>query len=227
MHRAQRTGRKGRKAMSRAREAVAALLAPALLVFGACGGSPDRHPGTEDEPAAEQTAGEVSDQGAGSRDAGSQTAGEAPAESGDHVHGPGTHTHAPTSADTLTAEAALQGVGDAGPLGSVTVLALGDSARIVVEIREVEAGSRYRAELAAGDCSESGESLTSLTPVMAGSSGSGSSQTTVAPGAVAGHSHGAIRLSGPSGSGASETAACAPVHLPASIDAASHDHQGG
>lgn len=205
-----REPRGGGRGTNRLRRAVALLLAPALLGLTACGSAPDDDAGTREEPAAGRTAAEAPDEEGGAEG------------TPDHTHGPGTHTHAGTSADTLTAGAPLQSGVEAGSPGSVTVLALGDSARIIVEIRGVEAGSRYRAELAAGDCSEPGESLASLTPVMAGRSGTGSSQTTVAPGATAGHSHGAVRLSGASG-----TAACAPVHLPGSHEAASHDHQGG
>lgn len=128
-------------------------------------------------------------------------------EGEDHAHGQGTHTHA--AADTLVAAAALEPGPDARWTGSATLLAVGDSVRVLLSVEGAGAGARHAAELVAGSCDDPGPELASLTPVAAGSSGDGSSQTTVPAGRLGDHAHGAIRLLTPDGA----PAACGPVHL--------------
>ena len=191
--------------LSRARASLALLSAASLAALLACGGG--------------EGTGEPS--GAG----GSAAAASAAEEGSSHTHengeehtheGGGTHTHA--AADTLAHGASLDPGSGAGWSGSVTVLARGDSLRVLVSVRGADAGSRLGGELVAGDCGAPGPVLAELVPVAAGSSGAGSSQTTVPGSAVAGHDHGAVRLASPDGS----RTACAPIHL-----AGGHEHDDG
>lgn len=131
-------------------------------------------------------------------------------QGGDHAHGEGTHTHA--AADTLDAGVGLAPGQNAGWTGSATVLAVGDSLRLLVSVEGAAPGSRHPAELLAGSCDEPGPELAALTPVAAGSSGKGSSQTTVTATRLGDHAHGVLRLMDADGS----ATACATVHLSAS-----------
>lgn len=137
-------------------------------------------------------------------------------EGGDEHSHQGAGSHAHPAADTLAAEVAL----GAGPgeswSGSVTVLTVGDSVRILVTVDGAPAGSRHPVELVAGSCEDAGSELASLTPVAAGTSGAGSSQTTLPTARLGGHAHGAVRVL----SGDDTPAVCAPVHLPAT----EHEH---
>lgn len=177
------------------RRAFAGLAVVFLLTLGACDGAAD-------------DAGEVG----GSAAAAEQSAGgETHTHDGGagHAHdGSGGHTHA--AADTVAAGIALDPGPDAGWTGSVTLLSVGDSVRVLISVEGAPAGSRHGAELVAGSCQDPGAVLASLTPVAAGSSGKGSSQTTVAAAGMGDHGHGAVRLLAGDGS----TAVCAPVHLP-------------
>jgi hypothetical protein len=127
---------------------------------------------------------------------------------GEHSHdGAGDHTHA--SPDTLAAGVRLAPEGGAGWTGSATFLAVGDSVRVLVSVEGSEAGARHRAELLAGDCGSPGARLATLTPVAIGSSGAGSSETTLPAAGLGGHAHGALRVMEANGG----SPACAPVHL--------------
>lgn len=193
------------RTLSRARTFLALLAAASLAALAACGGGE----GTG-EPAG--TAG--SGAAVSAAEEGSSHTHEG---AGEHSHeGGGTHTHA--AADTLAHGASLDPGSAAGWSGAVTVLARGDSLRVLVSVRGADAGSRLGGELVAGDCGAPGPVLAELVPVAAGSSGAGSSQTTVPGSDVAGHDHGAVRLASPEGS----RAACAPVHL-----AGGHEHGEG
>lgn len=141
-----------------------------------------------------------------------ENAGEGGAE---HSHdGAGAHTH--PAADTLASSLALSGGSEGSWSGSTTVLAVGDSLRVLVSIEGASSGSRHPVELVAGSCEDAGPELASLTPVAAGASGKGSSQTTVPTARLDGHAHGAIRVMASDES----PAACAPVHL-----AVEHTHE--
>lgn len=183
------------------RRALTGLAVAALLALAACGG-------TADDPA--ETGASTTEAGAPSEDSGTHVHREGEA----HAHDGGGHTHA--GADTVASGVALDPGPDAGWTGSVTLLSVGDSLRVLVSVEGLAAGARRRAELVAGSCEEPGSELASLTPVAAGSSGEGSSQTTVGPAALEGHGHGAVRLLTEDGS----PAACAAVHLPG----AGHTH---
>lgn len=132
----------------------------------------------------------------------------------DHAHGEGTHTHA--AADTLVSGLTLEPASGAAWTGSATLLAVGDSVRVLVSVEGAPGGSRHPVELLAGSCDEPGPELASLAPVAAGSSGEGSSQTTLPASRLEGHGHGALRVATADGS----PAACAPVHLTLS----EHEH---
>lgn len=135
--------------------------------------------------------------------------------SGEHSHeGTGTHTHA--TADTLASGVHLAPAAGLGWTGSATVLSVGDSLRVLVSLEGSDAGARHRVELLTGDCESPGSQLASLTPVATGSSGDGSSQTTLPRSRTAGHAHGALRVRAADGA----SAACAPVHL-----GAEHSHE--
>lgn len=174
-------------------------MAASLLVLAACGGGEAR--------------GDAGDAGAAAGEPEARASGETHSHQGggEHSHdGAGAHTH--PQADTLASGVALAPGSDAGWTGSATLLTVGDSLRVVVSVDGAPSGSRHPAELVAGTCEDPGPELASLTPVAAGSSGKGSSQTTVPPARLDGHDHGVLRLTAADGSGA----ACAPVHLAAS-----------
>lgn len=147
---------------------------------------------------------------AGGEHAHDEDGGHAHGEGGDHAHGEGTHTHA--AADTLASGVTLEPGPDARWTGSATLLAVGDSVRVLVSVEGAAGGSRHPAELAAGSCDDPGSELASLTPVAAGSSGKGSSETTFSAARLDGHEHGALRVMTADDS----AAVCAPVHLSAS-----------
>lgn len=132
-----------------------------------------------------------------------------------HTHADGTsHTHA--AMDTVAHRVGLEPDGsDLG--GHVTVLRGADTLRVMVEVQGASADARYDARLLAGECGASGSRLATLTPVLTGSSGSGSSQARVAGSAVSGHDHGAVRVE----ASAADATACAPVHL-----GGEHSHGG-
>lgn len=135
---------------------------------------------------------------------------------GEHSHeGSGAHTHA--TADTLASGVHLAPGAGQGWTGSATVLSVGDSLRMLVSVEGAEARARHRVELLAGSCESPGSELARLTPVATGSSGAGSSQTTVPGSRVAGHAHGALRVTA---ADRASGAACAPVHL-----GAEHSHE--
>lgn len=169
--------------------AAVLLAAVPLLVLAGCGGSPGSEGGAE-----------THGQGEGAT----------------HTHGGDTHTHA--VADTLDAAVPLTSVGDESRVGRVTVLTRGDTLRLHVSLEGAEPGTRHPAKLQSGSCSEPGTVLADLTPVMTGTSGDGSSLTELSLARTAGHGHGAVRISGPSGS----SIGCASVHL-----AGAHEHEGG
>lgn len=132
----------------------------------------------------------------------------------EHSHeGPGAHTHA--TADTLASGVRLTPGAGQGWTGSATLLSVGDSLRVLVSIEGSEAGARHRVELLAGSCQSPGSELATLTPVATGSSGAGSSQTTLPGSRTAGHAHGALRVTAADGA----SAACTRVHL-----GAEHSH---
>lgn len=175
-----------------------------LLGLLACGGSAPGDAGAGEESASPTP--EVSADG----DAHSH------GEGASHSHeGAASHTH--TDADTLASDVVLDPGTGSRWTGSATVLAAGDSLHFLVSVEGAPSGSRHPAELVAGSCQDPGPGLVSLTPVVAGSSGEGSSQTTISSARLDDHGHGAIRLTAPDGSGE----ACAPVHL------ASSDHTHG
>lgn len=180
------------------RAILAGLAVAALLVFTACGGAPD----DAGEPDTSTTA------AAASRESGETHSHE---DTGEHAHdGGASHTHA--AVDTLASGAALDPGAGAEWRGSATLLAIGDSLRVLVSVEGASAGTRRSAVLVAGSCDAPGPELASLTPVAAGSSGRGSSQTTLPVARLGDHGHGAIRVLAEDGS----PAACAPVHLSAS-----------
>ena len=163
----------------------------ALLLLAACGGG-------NASSDMESTA---------SADAGTSTPAHS-REGGDaHTHGEGTHTH--TSADTLGADVPLGPGGDGAWSGSATILSIGDSIRVTVAVEGMAAGSRHAVEIVSGSCGQPGPVLVDLTPLAAGSSGAGTSQTAFASSRLEGHAHGGLRVLG--GDGAA--VACAPVHL--------------
>lgn len=133
-----------------------------------------------------------------------------------HSHeGTGAHTHA--TADTLASGVRLTPGAGQGWRGSATVLSVGDSLRVLVSVEGSEARARHRVELLAGDCESPGSELAGLTPVATGSSGVGSSQTTLPRSRTEGHAHGALRVTVADGASG---AACASVHL-----GAEHSHE--
>lgn len=140
---------------------------------------------------------------------GSDASGHSHGESGGHTHGSGSHTHA--SADTLAAGVELDVLPGERGTASATVLAVGDSLRVLISVEGATGGSLFPAELAAGGCDDSGPTLVSLAPVATGTAGSGSSQTTIPASRVDGHHHAALRLL----SEEESYAACAPLHLSA------------
>lgn len=199
--------RAGVRSIRRFPRALAVTLGVSLLFLVACGGEGVRE--SADDAGASTAA------SAETRDVGRTHAHEGGDE---HSHqGAGSHAH--PAADTLAAEVAL----GAGPgeswSGSVTVLTVGDSVRILVTVDGAPAGSRHPVELVTGSCEDAGSELASLTPVAAGTSGAGSSQTTLPTVRLGGHAHGAVRVL----SGDDTPAACASIHLPAT----EHEHPPG
>lgn len=189
----------------------ALLLGIALFLPVACGGGSGSSSGAEASgSAAEEAAGSAAASPSGDSAAHTHEGGET------HTHGGEAHTHA--AADTLDSAVPLAASGDGSPSGAVTVLARGDTLQLHVALEGAEPGSRYSAELLAGGCSEPGEALADPTPLMTGSAGRGSSQTTVAPGRTGGHAHGAVRVKRQDGS----PVGCADVHL-----TGAHEHDGG
>lgn len=189
----------------------ALILGVALFLHVACGGGSGSSAGAEaDTSTAREADGSAAT--SSSRESATHTH-----EGGEtHTHDGETHTHA--AADTLDAAVRLAASGNGAPSGTVTVLARGDTVQLHVALEGAEPGSRYSAELLAGNCSEPGEALADLTSLMTGSAGSGSSQTTVAPGRMGGHAHGAVRVTRDDGS----TVGCADIHL-----TGAHEHDGG
>lgn len=183
-----------------------------LVVLACGGGSPDGGQGGADQTAA---SGEQHTHASGEAHS---HEGESPQEEGSegqHSHPDGT-THAHAAMDTVAAGVSLQT--DGSELGGhVTLLRAADTLRVMVEVEEANAEQRYDARLLAGDCGSRGGRLASLTPVLAGSSGSGSSQTSVAGSAVSGHAHGAVLVQAAEGA----AKACATVHL-----GGDHSHEG-
>lgn len=172
-----------------------------LMVLAACGGS---------------DAGGDADGERASASAEARETGETHSHEGGEAHShdeAGAHTH---PADTLASDLPLNPDSGGSWSGSVTVLAAGDSLRVLVSLAGAASGSRHPVELVAGGCQDPGPELASLTPVAAGTSGEGSSQTTVPAARLDGHAHGAVRVMAGDGS----VAACAPVHL-----SAEHTHQ--
>lgn len=186
----------------RGRGAAAAAAIAALAGLAACGdGAPD---GAANGAAASDPAESSS---------GGQT--HAHEEGAEHSHeGTGSHTHA--AADTVASGVTLEPSSGYGWTGSATLLAVGDSVRVLVSVEGAPGGTRHPVDLLAGSCDDPGPELASLTPVAAGSSGEGSSQTTLPSARLEGHEHGALRMTTADGS----PAACAPVHLAAS----GHEH---
>lgn len=184
------------------RRALTGLAAASLLALAACGG-------TADDPA--ETGASTTEAAASPQDSGTH----AHREGASHAHdGAGGHTHA--GADTVASGVALDPGPEAGWTGSVTLMAVGDSLRVLVSVEGLPAGARRRAELVAGSCDDPGSELATLAPVAVGSSGEGSSQTTLPTDVPGDHGHGAVRLLAGDGS----PAACAAVHLPG----AGHTH---
>lgn len=175
------------------------LSAGALLLLAACDGGDTADSASPDESAA-MAASEAVHTHEGSSE---------------HSHeGTGAHTHATT--DTLASGVRLAPGAGQGWTGSATVLSVGDSVRVLVSVEGSDAGARHRAALLAGGCESPGPELATLTPVATGSSGAGSSQTTLPGSRLDGHAHGALRVTAAGG----EPAACAPVHL-----GAEHSHE--
>lgn len=164
----------------------------ALLLLAACGGGDT---GSKAERAESPTP--DTSTSAHTHEAGGDT----------HTHGEGTHSHA--AADMLAAEVALGPGDDAAWSGSATLLSFGDSIRVIVAVEGMPAGSRHSVALVAEGCGQPGPVLVELTPLAAGSSGAGSSQTAFASNRLEGHAHGGLRLLGSDGA----AVACAPVHL--------------
>jgi len=133
----------------------------------------------------------------------------------EHTHADGT-SHAHAAMDTVAHQVGLHTDGS-NLRGHVTVLRGADTLRVMVEVQGAGADARYDARLLSGECGSSGDQLTSLTPVLTGSSGSGSSQATVAGSTVSGHAHGAVLVEASGG----DATACAPVHL-----GGEHSHGG-
>lgn len=189
-----RVPRASREPESRScRSAVGAAVA-SLLILGACGGSDAQRD---------------ADAGSASASAESRATVETHSHEGGEEHShdeAGAHTH---PADTLASDLALNPDSGGSWSGSVTVLAVGDSLRVLVSLAGATSGSRHPIELVAGGCQDPGSELASLTPVAAGRSGEGSSQTTVPSARLGDHAHGAVRVMAGNGS----VAACAPVHL--------------
>lgn len=182
----------------RSRGVLVSTIVASLLVVTACGGSDPR----EDARRAAESARPAAESG---------TSGDTHSHEGTGQHShedAGAHTH--TAVDTIASGVALDPRPDGRRwAGSVTLLAVGDSLRVLISVEGAPAGTRHGAELVAGSCREPGAELASLTPVVAGSSGKGSSQTSLPTGRVGDHAHGAVRLTGDDGS----SEACAPVHL--------------
>lgn len=193
------------------RGAVATIAVASLAGLSACGGGApaDDAPG---DAAGDAASASATRQTSGGEDHSHEgDAGHAHDEGEGHTHD-GAASHAHAAGDTLAAGVTLEPGSGAGWTGSATLLGVGDSVRVLLSVRGAPAGSRHRAALVAGSCGDPGAELVSLTPVAAGSSGDGSSQTTLPRARLDGHAHGAIRLAGRDGS----AAACAPVHLSAS-----------
>lgn len=183
---------------------LAGAAVASLLVLMACGGE-----GFQENAG---DGGATATASADTRDGGQTHSHEGGEE---HSHdGEGTHSH--PAADTLASDIALSAGSAESGSGSVSVLTLGDSVRILVSVEGVPDGSRHPVELVAGSCEDAGAELASLTSVVAGASGRGSSQTTLSTARLDGHAHGAIRLLSDEGA----PAACAQVHLAA----AEHEH---
>lgn len=168
------------------------LSAGALFLLLACGGGE-----AADSAATADSAGMAADEASHTHEG-----------SGGHSHeGTGAHSHA--AADTLAAGVRLATDAERGWTASATLLSVGDSVRVLVSVEGSDAGARHRVELLAGSCESPGAELATLTPVATGSSGVGSSQTTLPGSRTAGHAHGALRVTAADGA----PAACAPVHL--------------
>lgn len=192
---------------------AALAAAAACVALLACGGGDAEADDDGDRAAASVPAsadGETHAHGDGSDHSHEDGGDPAHGEGEDHAHGQGTHTHAAT--DTIASGVTLEPGTGAAWTGSATLLAVGDSVRVLVSVESADAGARHVAELAAGSCDDPGSELASLTPVAAGSSAKGSSETTFPAARLDGHEHGALRVMTADGS----AAACAPVHLSAS-----------
>lgn len=183
-----------------------------LVLLGCGGESPDGARSADARAAASEEEHTHASGETHSHEGESTQTGESQAQ---HRHSDGT-THAHAAMDTVAREVGLQA--DGSSLGGhVTVLRGADTLRVMVEVRGASADARYDARLLAGDCGSSGSRIASLTPVLTGSSGSGSSQAAVAGSAVSGHAHGAVLVEASGG----DATACAPVHL-----GGEHSHGG-
>lgn len=192
------------KARARCPRVLAGAAVASLLVFMACGGEGVQ--GDAGDAGASATA------SAETRDVGQTHSHEGGEE---HSHDDaGAHSH--PAADTLDSGIALSAGSGENRSGTATVVTIGDSVRFLVSVEGMSNGSRHPVELVAGSCDDAGSELASLTPVVAGTSGMGSSQTTVSTARLDGHAHGALRLL----SDDDAPVACAQVHLAA----VEHEH---
>lgn len=175
-----------------------------LMVLGCGGGSPD---GTQSSEARTSASGEEHTHASGETHSHEGESAQTEESQAQHTHSDGT-THAHAAMDTVARDVALEANGsDLG--GHVTVLRGADTLRVMVEVQGASADSRYDARLHAGECGSTSDRLASLTPVLTGASGSGSSQARLAGSDVSGHDHGAVFVEASGG----DATACAPVHL--------------
>lgn len=179
-------------------------IALGLVVLGCGGGSPDAARSSEARAAA---SGEEHTHGSGEAHSHEGKSAQAEESQAQHTHADGT-AHAHAAMDTVARRVGLQADGS-NLAGHVTVLRGADTLRVMVEVRDANGDARYDARLLSGDCGASGSELASLTPVLTGASGSGSSQARVPVSAVSGHAHGAVLVEATDG----DDTACAPVHL--------------
>ena len=179
-------------------------IALGLMVLGCGGSSPDAD---RDAEARTASSAEEHTHASGETHSHEEESSEAQGSQDEHTHADGS-SHAHAAMDTVSHDVALQANGS-DLAGHVAVLRGADTLRVMVEVQEANADARYDARLLSGECGASGDRIASLTPVLTGSSGSGSSQATVPGSAVSGHAHGAVLVVA-SGGGAT---ACAPVHL--------------
>lgn len=195
------------EARRRSPRILGGVVVASLLVFMACGGE-----GVQENAG---DAGASATASVENRDGGQTHSHEGGEE---HSHD-GADTHSHPASDTLASDVALSESSGDGWSGSATVMTIGDSIRILISIEGMSTGSPLPVELVAGSCEDAGPELASLTPVVAGTSGKGSSQTTLSSARLEGNTHGAIRLL----SDDDAPAACAQVHLAAAEHAHGQD----